>query len=165
LLSEIPEDISQFSSCRQDQIYVDISSRYLNWRYKNNPRCNFDMIGLYSDDSLVGISICGFYASEKGRQPEAVIFEWFYVEDDSCNDYQSILLQETVSQLNANGVATVSVHTCCETCGEVLFRLGFILRDQMPSFFLHVADETVREKLYDEKKWFLKEGDFDTDLY
>lgn len=165
LLNEIPVDMSQFSSGRQDQIYVDRSAKYLNWRYINNPRCSFDVTGVYHDDSLVGICIYRYYIPIKATQTEAVIFDWFYVEDESGNDYQSTLLHEVISLLSSKGVAAVSIHAHCESCDDTLFRLGFILRGQAPFFYLHVGDETINLNLYDQKKWFLTEGDFDTDLY
>jgi len=32
-------------------------------------------------------------------------------------------------------------------------------------FFVYVKDNELREQLYDEDKWFLTEGDYDTDMY
>jgi hypothetical protein len=164
-LSVIPPYIAQLKSGRENQVSIQRSSEYLTWRFANNPRREFTVIGVFKGKDLVGITICHLFLSESTQQPEATILEWFFMEDGAGINYQTLLFQESISFLMAKGACTINVEAYCNSCHENFRHLGFIVRDMSLPFFVYVRDNELREQLYDEDKWFLTEGDYDTDMY
>lgn len=164
-LSVIPPYIAQLKSGREDQTCIQRSLEYLTWRYVNNPRREFTVIGVFKGKDLVGVTICHLSLPESTQQPEATILEWFFMEDGTGINYQALLFQGSISFLMAKGACTINVETYCNSCHDNFHHLGFIVRDMALPFFVYVKDNELREQLYDEDKWFLTEGDYDTDMY
>jgi hypothetical protein len=164
-LSKIPVDMDQLDSGREDRVYIQRTSEYLTWRYINNPRREFTIIGLFKGKELAGITVCQLFFSESSQQLEATILDWFFRESGTDINYNVLTLQQSISLLIAKGACAVNVEACCNYCDDVFRKLGFIVCDTASPFFVYVRDNELQEQLYDENKWFLTEGDYDTDMY
>ncbi len=163
-LNEIPGEVNRLKAASDDFVYVNRSADYLNWRYIANPRRKFTLIGMFGGLELVGIAVCREYYSELTQQNEAIIFDWLCLDDESGAGF-STLIQQSASFLLDRGACTINLAVYCGECDGSLRKLGFIERDVEAPFFIYVKDEELKAKLCDETKWFLTEGDSDTDMY
>ena len=164
-LSVIPPYITQLKSGREDHISIQRSPEYLTWRYVDNPRRDYTVIGVFVGEQLAGITICRLFFSESSQQLEATVLDWFFTENGAGINHCVLLFRESISFLIARGVCMINVEVYCNSCHDDFHQLGFIVRDEGLPFFIYAKDEELRERLYDENRWFLTEGDFDTDMY
>lgn len=161
-LKAIPEEVSAFIAGRKSSIAVTRSVSYLDWRYLQNPRVRFDVLGVYRGDKLIGLSVSHRYFSAVAQYPESVIFDWLVLES-SGNTNEKIVLQQTAAHQVVNGAVTVTVPVHCKQCSASLLQSGFLLRDTSTSFFVHASDQDVLRSLTENQAWFITEGDFDID--
>lgn len=163
-LNEIPDDVNKLKVASDNLVYVKRSVDYLNWRYITNPRRKFTLIGVFNGTMLVGMAVCREFFSELTQQNEAIIFDWLCLDGVSSASFNA-LIQQSASFLIERGACTINLAAYCDECDDNFRELGFIARDIEAPFFVYVKDEELKARLCDESKWFLTEGDSDTDMY
>jgi len=164
-LEKIPADVNSFQLRDNNQIYVHRTREYLNWRFVQNPRRKFIILGFYYKESLVGISFSWKYYSKANQQNEALIFDWHFTNSDLVRDMQGPLLQETVIYLKKQGVKLIQTFAYGDNSKDLLSKLGFIQFNENLTFFTFTKNSKLQKHLYDDKNWFLTEGDSDTDMF
>ena len=168
-LTSVPDDVDSYSkSATQGSLLVDRTAEYLTWRFMENPRRDYRILGLYEEGELVGFSVYRLYRSVENDQTEAGILDWFTREGlrlpaGEKPKYGLILLQETVEYLVQQGACMIRVSASDEYSRNVLGRLEFRRREEGSSFFVFFSHPELRHSLLDRESWFLTEGDEDTD--
>jgi len=163
LLDHIPDEVDYFND-QSDEIYVCRSKEYLTWRYLNNPRRDYILLGIYRGDRLEAISVSAIVFSEANSQKEGFIVDWGG-DASSSDNLLSYLYLETIKYLKHKDAKLVHVCASHERTCNSLTKLGFIEREATRPFFVHAPNDKMREYLYNNDSWVLREGDSDTDLY
>ncbi|MDX2506727.1 MAG: hypothetical protein QNL62_19945 [Gammaproteobacteria bacterium] len=165
-LNSIPEQVDTFIDENCKQIYVQRTKKYLDWRFIENPRRKFIILGLYVDDKLSGISFSIINNFNMNNQKDGFIIDWVYDKStDSSNNIVHCLLQETVKYLKKEKLNSILSSVYDISSSNIYNALGFIKRDYNETFFTHTSDKSLEPYLYNNKLWYLTESDANTDLY
>jgi len=168
-LTAVPADVDSYSKdSTRGSILVDRTAEYLTWRFFENPRRDYRLLGLYEKGALMGYSVYRVYRSEENDQIEAGILDWFTTEglcsaDGEKPKYGLILLRETVEHLVRKGACMIHVSASDEYSRKVLGGLEFRRRPEGSPLFVYCSQPELRNRLLDGESWFLTEGDEDTD--
>jgi len=165
-LTSVPEQVDTFIVENPNQIYVPRTKEYLNWRFIENPRRKFIILGLYLNNKLTGVSFSLLRNSAINDQKEGFIIDWVYdSSSDSSNMTANYLLQETVKYLKTTKPNSISTSVYDFNSSNIFHKLGFLKRDYNQTFFTYTSDKNIEKYLYDNKLWYLTESDANTDLF
>lgn len=165
-LNAIPQQVDAFIDENCNQIYVQRTKKYLDWRFIQNPRRKFIILGLYVDDKLAGISFSSITNSSINNQKAGFIIDWVYDKStDSSEKIVHCLLQETVKYLKKEKLNFILSSVYDISSSNTYNALGFIKRDYNETFFTYTSDKSLEQYLYNNKLWYLTESDANTDLF
>jgi hypothetical protein len=164
VLDHFPEALSD-QALHDDEIYISRSIEYLKWRYEQNPRRKFIILGLYENGALKGVSVSTIIFSTYNQQDEGVIVDWIFNDRDQVDVHRSIIFGLTVKYLAQQNVKLVHVYTYDNCSSEDLSSRGFYEREEALTLYTYSADNDLAELLYNDNLWILTEGDSDTDLF
>jgi len=136
------------------------SSRYLKWRYMDNPMADFTLLGLFKGHVLKGYMV--YTTLEEGGRTSGVIFDFFCGKEDL---EVRLLLSDGLLRLLRNGVRSIRCgalpHTQLHHC---LVELGFEKWPISPLINFEVLDDVIDESVLGNlDEWYLSLGD--TDLF
>ncbi len=145
------------------QCGVERSSMFLNWQYRRQPGKNFDVLGYYENDKLLGYAVLFFRKSDAdGVVPKAAITDFCYHPEKP---------QETIDEL-LRGALQIAVERCAGVLvtdildpllQDRLRALGF--RRTKSPLLLMVKSDAGQDLLFDESRWFLTRGDSDISIF
>ena len=162
-LNSIPEQVDTFIVENRNQIYVQRTKEYLNWRFIENPRSKFIILGLYLDKQLIGISFSILKNSTINDNKDGFIVDWIYDRSSDSSDLIAYyLLQETTKYLKQAKPNSISSSAYDISSGNIFRKLRFIKRDYNQTFFTYTSDKNLEQYLYNNKLWHLTESDNDT---
>jgi hypothetical protein len=165
-LNSIPEKVDTFIDENCELIHVQRTKKYLDWRFIENPRRKFIILGLYVNDELTGVSFSVINNSTKNGQKYGFIIDWIYDKSaDSPNKLRHYLLQETVKYLKKKKLDSILSSVYDVSSSNTYSALGFIKRDYNETFFTYTSDKSLEQYLYNNDLWYLTESDANTDLY
>jgi len=165
-LNSIPEQVDTFIDDNRKQVHVQRTKKYLDWRFIQNPRRKFIILGLYAGDTLAGVSFSSISNSTINKQKDGFIVDWVYDRStDSSNKVAHLLLQETIKHLKKEKLNSILSSVYDISSSNNFNALGFIKRDYNETFFTYTSDKSLEKYLYDNKHWYLTESDANTDLY
>lgn len=165
-LNLIPEKVDTFIDENCEQIHVQRTKKYLDWRFIENPRRKFIILGLYINDELTGVSFSVINNSAENGQKYGFILDWIYDKSaDSPNKLRHYLLQETVKYLKKEKLESILSSVYDLSSSNTYNDLGFIKRDYNETFFTYTSDKSLEQYLYNNDLWYLTESDANTDLY
>jgi len=165
-LNSIPEKVDTFIDENCGQTHVQRTKKYLDWRFIENPRRKFIILGLYVDDELTGVSFSIINNSATNDQKEGFIIDWIYNKSTaSSKKIARYLLQETVKYLKKEKLNSILSSVYDISSSNTFSALGFIKRNYNETFFTYTSDKNLEQYLYDNKLWYLTESDANTDLY
>jgi len=168
-LTAVPADVESYSKdSTQGSILVDRTAEYLTWRFIQNPRRDYRILGMYEKEDLVGFSVYRLYRSLENDQAEASIIDWFSKgglrsQSGETPEYAKIILRETAKHLVRKGARVIHASASDEYSRKVLGELDFRRRPGGVPFFVFCSQPELRHRLLDGESWFLTEGDEDTD--
>jgi len=164
LLDNIPNTVNHFHN-HDNKIHVLRDKNYLTWRFLNNPRRRYIILGLYKFNKLIAVSVSSIIYSRASDQKEGHIVDWLLDTPDSADTLQLYLYLETVKYLKKQNVKLIHVNTLDNKSCNTLSKLGFIPREENKPFFTGTSDEDLQKYFYNDDLWLLSEGDSDTDLF
>lgn len=145
------------------------SAEYLNWRFIDNPCTNYIALGLYANDMrLMAFSICHFIYSPVNRQQEAVIDDIFWSSDANNQNgliWAKAMLAETVEHAVRSDAKLIQIAVCSEPFSRTLDSLGFFPRGSGSVCGVYAADPVISKQVYNDKLWFITEGDAHGEYY
>jgi len=159
VLEQIPSEIDKFESSNKD-IHVERNETYLNWRYVENPRVDFTILGMYIEDVLIGIGVSRMYTPIQARHKHACIFEWI----GSNEKYSTLVLDATTEYLVSKGVKLIHANAYGKKARHDFSSLGFIERKEEDCIYVISSDKNIQHQLSEANDWMLTAGDSDSDL-
>lgn len=168
VLDSVPDEVNGFGD-QANRIYIPRDKEYLTWRYINNPRRKYIVIGLYEHDSLKAVSVCTvIHSTVDGRAEDYVtgyIVDWLLDETGDAGNLKKYLYNETVRYLKKQKVKLVHASVTDDRSAESLADLGFIKREDGKTVFARTSKSELKNTFYNSNLWALREGDSDTDLF
>jgi hypothetical protein len=139
-------------------VIIHRSSRYLNWRYIDNPMSDFTILGARKKGALNGYMV--FTTLIEEGQKNGIIFDFFYRRNDSTG---RILLREGLIRLMRERVDSIRCGALPHTdIHHFLSALGFNKWASSPVVNFESFDDGIDEELMsDLNMWFLSIGDTD----
>lgn len=134
-------------------------SKYLNWRYADNPKKRYILLSAERGEEVLGFAILEIKHLSNGLT-EGYLAELFAGRDTRTVKH---LIVEMADYCRKHGVARI-VAWASEGCdyARALQSMGFIPRKDVAYFVVHVlSDLPYREVLLDNKNWFVTLGDRD----
>jgi len=136
-------------------ICIERSAQYLNWRYRENPLYDFEVMEAHQDEKLVGwaiYQISGEYAT---------IVDFLTLRDQAI---LSSLLCQIIERLYTCGIMTVSAPMIEGNIFTDIFRqIGFTERESVSIVVDGVGNQqTIGKEKEQGRSWFLMEGDRDS---
>lgn len=165
LLYNVPAAVNEFDDICE-KIHVLRDKEYLTWRYLDNPRRKYFILGLYSGDELKAISVSVVFYSGANKQKEGFIVDWVVDGAAPDKDIQSHLYWQTVELLKEREAKLIHVNVFDDDSSRVLSKLGFMLRkEEKVPLFSYASEVEIQEDVYNNDLWMLNQGDLDTDLF
>jgi len=147
------------------RLIVRRSDELLNWRFVQNPRCRYRLLGAFRGDRLEGYVVTRFNRSRSNPRQEAEIVDWLAApEADREPSVLPCLFQAGVDGLIRDGAGIVSCAAANAGIDDAMRLTGFHFRpgEQLP-FFVKAADPKIHERLSQGGDWFLTRGDHDVE--
>jgi hypothetical protein len=140
------------------QIISHRSSRYLNWRYANNPMSDFTLLGARKDGTLKGYLV--FTTRIEEDRKNGIIFDFIYKKNNSGG---KLLLREGLFRLMRERVESIRCGALPHTdVHQYLNALGFTKWESSPLVNFEALDDRIDvELMSDLDEWFLSIGDTD----
>ena len=130
------------------------SAEYLNWRYRDNPLYEYEVLAAYQGVGLVG------YLIYRKDGDYATLVDVFALRDPAII---GCLLQGMVKGLYSSGGVSVSAPVVEDHfLGEMLRHHGFIERETVSLVVYGLERLPARDDLAKCAKWFIMEGDRDS---
>ena len=155
-LNSVPEQVDTFIDENCKQIHVQRTKKYLDWRFINNPRRKFIILGLYLDNKLIGVSFSLLQKSTVSKQKDGFLIDWAYDQFSDLSDRGALKKEKPNSIMSSAYDVSFS---------KGYHKLGFIKKDYKQTFFTHTSDKNLEQYLYNNKLLHLTESDADTDLF
>ncbi len=135
-------------------VCIQRSTEYLNWRYRANPLCRYELLTARRDGTLLA------YAVFTSAGEDASLVDLFGVEDPTVI---SDVVNTVVVLLRDRGVVTVSA-PMLETHPWIplLHRLGFRARETSPVVVYVSPGSQSKRSIIEGENWFLMHGDRDS---
>ena len=137
--------------------------KYLEWQFTRQPGKQFDVIGYYDGEKLLGYAVLFFRKTGvNGAIPKAAVSDICY-HPNNPKQIIDALLEEALRiavERQAGGLVTDALDTLVE---ERLAHFGF-WRVKNPLQFM-VKSDARQDILYNPKKWFLTRGDSDISIF
>lgn len=134
------------------------SSRYLNWRYVQNPMSDFTILGARKKGVLNGYMV--FTTLIEEGQKNGIVFDFFYRKSDPSaklllREGLIRLLRERVKSIRCGALPHTDIH-------HDLSALGFVKWASSPLVNFEILDDRIDEELMsDLGMWYLSIGDTD----
>jgi hypothetical protein len=138
---------------------VERTSKYLNWKYVEQPHMRHQCYYVLKDGTVQGIVV--FRRGEPPEPPIGVICE-LYLRKGSPKDYYS-LVQKAAAELGSEGVWGIWIATADPELEGVLHKQGF-LRLRQQRIVLHISDKCYHDETAYLPALFGK-GDHDWDQF
>jgi len=134
------------------------SSRYLNWRYVDNPMADFTVIGAKRNGSLIGYLV--FTSLMEGGVRNGIIFDFICRKTESGG---KLLLREGLLKLLRRRVKSIRCGALPHTSlYRYLISLGFVKWESSPVVNFEALDERLDAvTMSDLGAWYLSIGDTD----
>ena len=153
--SECGEEFSDLARQVGDRhgVCVQRSAEYLNWRYRGNTYCAYEIITARRSGKLLGYAVIGQTGTD------CIIADVFAI--DSWATIRR-LVEDVVTLCHARGVHTVSIPVLESHPWVSLFRrLGFRERESKP-MVLYAPNNDILAKDLANRRWFVMHGDRDS---
>jgi hypothetical protein len=147
------------------RIMVRRDEVYLNWRFVQNPRCRYRIIGAFAENRLEGYVVTRLNLGRPNPRREGEIVDWLVAPaSDSARSILAALVQAGTDGLARDGVSIATCAGVDPTLLDAMNATGFRLRpaERLP-FFVKAADPTLHARLSAGPDWFLTRGDYDVE--
>ena len=146
-----------------EDIAVQRSSQYLNWRLFQNPRARYSVIAAFEGDDMVGYA--AWQVRADADDPKVVrLVDWLIDARHGFAGF-SLLAQEIMRRALTEGADLLSTGPLHSRLERSLWRLGFLARpgSEFATTGVHCAEPPPWPELYDGSAWFLTQANSDLD--
>jgi len=138
------------------------SSRFLQWQFRQQPGKEFEVLGLFAKEQLVGYVVLFFRKSEQGgAPPKAAISDICY--DGANTEVIDELLQAALRRAVASRAGSLVIDVLDPRVEARLLHLGFRRIKAAPEFTVY--SPTRQELVYEPDNWFLSRADSDVSIF
>jgi hypothetical protein len=140
---------------------VQRSSKYLNWKYVQQPHMYYQLFTAFRDGR-----ICGYVILRKTRPPESnlgIIADLFVPPEDKAAIYS--LLVFAVRHLKGQKARFIVAASTIDAYKSALVALGFTKRGEQTPIFHSRIKTPAMESVLAPGAWFLGRGDHDWDEF
>lgn len=150
---------------RPGRVLVRRDADYLNWRFFENPRCQYRAWGAFTGNGLDGYVITRLNLARSNPRREGDIVDWLATGDtDKSRVALPALIRHSVKSLIIDGAGMVTCAAHGADVGPALEANGFRLRDgQQIPFFVKAGSADLHQRLASEPGWFLTRADLDVE--
>jgi hypothetical protein len=145
------------------RIIVRRSADYLNWRFIENPRCQYHVFGAFVGGMLEGYVVTRLNLARGNPRREGEVVDWLASGATAKTPMLRVLLTAAVEDLVGAGARFV---TCAAHGAEIeaaADATGFRFREgQRIPFFVKAASPSVQKRLAS-AGWFLTRADLDVE--
>ncbi len=138
---------------------------YMNWKYIDQPQAPYCCWELWR-----GTDICGLVVT-RTTPPDSVYKHTRghivdFVFDTRDNVLFQALLATSIEKLVAQGAANINLYLTDQTLERAVRSFGFVSRGARHHLLVASSDnDSERNQVFDESKWFLTMGDSDVDRF
>ncbi|MDT4898743.1 MAG: hypothetical protein QOH25_3820 [Acidobacteriota bacterium] len=139
------------------------SAQYLEWQFARQPGKQFDVLGFYENDALVGYVVLFFRKAVEGGEPSKAAISDLCYDADGSTDVIDELLKAALSlaiERRAGGLVTDVNDPKVE---ERLRHFGFWRIKKAPQFMVKAPED--EDLIFQMGNWFLTRGDSDISLF
>jgi len=150
---------------RSGRVIVRRTAEYLNWRFVQNPRCRYRIVGAFAGNRLEGYVVTRLNLARPNPRREAEIVDWMARPSDASSDtVLAALLHEAVHGLTRAGAGIISCAVATSDSTSAIEAAGFSFRpaERLP-FFVKASDPALHSRLTVGADWFITRGDFDVE--
>ena len=163
-LASFPAAVEKLdASQRGNFFYRHRTAAFLNWKFVENPNVDFQRLGFYKGDALLGYVVFRTEKSAFGHKSSALIQDFFWLEDADATGNPHLpetVLAATIQHLRQSGATyLVQITASGARAQQAVKRLGFFFRDEKLLFSLSCNAAQLEPSIYDPGKWFLTEAD------
>jgi hypothetical protein len=153
------EEVDQlWDRCRNRfKLSIRRDSKYLNWKFVNQPYLNYQKYLIYKEGKIYGVLI--FRIGEPPEIPVGVITE-LYTDDDDSKDFFSIL-RYAENELTRKGATMIRCGTCESALKKCLESLSF--RKILVEIPVVRLPEGINDDIF-KGPWLMSMGDHDIDI-
>lgn len=131
------------------QIHVDLSTEYINWRFRDNKEKQYNVHSLDNENWL----IYQFYNDEINITEINCV--------DTCNEQE--LIQRLISVGKKKGYKYITTWRMTNTeSHSYLEKVGFRMSSPIRTFGLRCFDGSISDYVYDPRNWLVQMGDDNT---
>jgi hypothetical protein len=144
-----------------EDIYLDRSASFLNWRFMENPGIDYHALLFYRDDQMIGYVVYHFYYATKNAQLQAGIDDLMWQRKGVESEQRQLLqhiLTASIRHLIADKARLIILASYGTLADTVLNQLGFRLRDDEQKFSIHCGLPNA-DYLYDAERWYLSNAE------
>jgi hypothetical protein len=135
----------------------------LNWQYRNQPGKQFDVLGYFENEKLLGYAVLFFRKRDSlGALPKAAITDLCYHPSKPVETVDELLRGSL--QIAVERRAGAFVTDVIDSLIEQRLRVFGFRRVKNP-LQLMVKSEESQDILYNTEKWFLTRGDSDISIF
>ena len=147
------------------RIIVRRSADYLNWRFRDNPRCRHSVYGAFAGTTLLGYVVARFNLGRDNPRREGDIVDWLAAGDPADKLFTlPALFASAIGDLARRGARAVTCAAHDAGSEPAAEANGFRpRREQQIPFFVRAAAPEVHQRLALEPGWYLTRGDLDVD--
>ena len=158
LIAHLPDTPGLLGSVK-----VHRSGRYLAWRYRDNPRASFMIVGAFRQGQLLAYVI---YNLNTNSGTENINFgrivDWDMFSNDACVEILSSLYVEVVKHFIAFGAEQIIITLNDKTSSSAAKKAGFILREAGSDLFVYKKDAKPDDPIFSPELWYQSISDSDT---
>jgi len=137
-------------------------AKFLNWQYFEQPNKEFEVLGCFSGEELLGYIVLYFRApNAEGVNEKAAISDLLFIEDS--NDVADGLIDAALRLAVERRVGRVVTDVLNKPTEDALARNGFF-KTKSP-LLLMVKSEIAPNVILDPTQWFVTRGDSDTTIF
>lgn len=150
-------------ACLQWDCAVTRSSSYLEWQFKKQPGKQFEILGAYEQNRLVGYAVLFFRKAGQGASPAKAAVTDIVYNADSSIDVIGLLLKASLGLALERKAGSLVMDVLDERIEKRLREFGFWRIKTSPQF---MASTNEREDLiYNPRHWFLTRADSDVSIF
>lgn len=161
-VDRFPEEIAELTGAwPKDDIYLERSADFLNWRFIDNPGIDYQALLVYRQQQLIGYVVYQLYNSVENKQIQAAIDDVIWRREGSEAEQQALLRQmlaASIRHIIAGEARLVTFASYGTQTEKALQQLGFRRREDGQTFAIYSAlpDD---EYLFQAERWYLSSAE------
>jgi len=155
----IKEDMADFLSKNLTKpVHQTKSITYLQWRYENNPKGEYEILEFWKDEARIGTVVTKILG--RNEQNTVEVLEWA-----ANKEMEELLLEKLMNYYSKENMALLKLWQLGKQTGikPLLEKLGFVRKSTDLHFVVKpLGADNAFNKVTDSNNWYVHKGDTDT---